>query len=313
MAVLNHHIVAASNRDATALFFSDALGLDSPVGFGPFAVLKVGPDTTLDFVETEGQIHQQHYAFLVSEEEFDKSFRWIRDHDLRYWSDPLRQEAGTINYWDDGRGVYFDDPNGHLLEIITRPYGSGGTKAAAPHPLVASALPVPSGREETRGDSRKEGAGQVQASTSGPHEAGSSSWTTPVERMYFAWNDALSHNDVEGLVELYATDAHFESPLVSHLLGTESGVLHGREELRALFEQLAQRKPPVRQYHRSGYLTDGKRLVFEYPREAGQGEQMDFVESMELDDEGMIQRHCVYWGWFGVGVLQRDEYRRMPA
>lgn len=71
---------------------------------------------------------------------------------------------------------------------------------------------------------------------------------------------------------------------------------------------LAARKPPVRTYHRSGYLTDGKRLIWEYPRDAGAGEQMDFVEVMELDDDGLIRRHCVYWGWFGVGVLQRDEY-----
>lgn len=70
--------------------------------------------------------------------------------------------------------------------------------------------------------------------------------------MYFAWDDALSHNDVERLVGLYAIDAHFQSPLVPHLLGTESGVLHGRSELRSLFEQLAQRKPPVRRYHRNG-------------------------------------------------------------
>jgi hypothetical protein len=65
---------------------------------------------------------------------------------------------------------------------------------------------------------------------------------------------------------------------------------------------LAARKPPVRTYHRSGYLTDGKRLIWEYPRAAGAGEQMDFVEVMELDDDGLIRRPCVYWGWFGVGV-----------
>jgi len=134
--------------------------------------------------------------------------------------------------------------------------------------------------------------------------------STPVERIYFAWNDALSRNDAEGLLALYARDAHFESPLVPHLLGTKGGVLHGHDELRPLFDMLAERKPPVRQYYRSGYLTDGKRLIWEYPRDAGKGEQMDFVEVMDLNDEGLIQRHCVYWGWFGVGVLQRDEYHR---
>ncbi len=72
------------------------------------------------------------------------------------------------------------------------------------------------------------------------------SGTTPVERMYFAWNDALSHNDADTLLALYAEDAWFQSPLVPHLLGTESGVLHGRKELRPLFDMLAERKPPVR-------------------------------------------------------------------
>ncbi len=134
--------------------------------------------------------------------------------------------------------------------------------------------------------------------------------STPVERMYFAWNEALARNDAGALLSLYAKDAHFESPLVPHLLGTDSGVLRGHGELRRLFDLLAQRKPPVRQYSRTGYLTDGKRLIWEYPRDAGGGEQMDFVESMELNDEGLIQRHCVYWGWFGVRVLQRNEYHR---
>ena len=122
----------------------------------------------------------------------------------------------------------------------------------------------------------------------------SAAGATPVERMYFAWDEALSHNDADRLLSLYARDAHFESPLVPHLLTTESGVLRDHEELRRLFALLAQRKPPVRQYHRTGYLTDGRRLIWEYPREAGKGEQMDFVEAMEINDEGLIQRHCVY-------------------
>ncbi|NOJ42146.1 nuclear transport factor 2 family protein [Bradyrhizobium australiense] len=134
--------------------------------------------------------------------------------------------------------------------------------------------------------------------------------STPVERMYFAWNDALSRNDAAGLLELYAEDAWLESPLVPHLLGIDRGYLHGRNELRRLFDLVAERKPPVRQYFRTGYLTDGKRLIWEYLRDAGKGEQMDFVEVMDLNDDGLIQRHCVYWGWFGFRVLQRNEYHR---
>lgn len=136
------------------------------------------------------------------------------------------------------------------------------------------------------------------------------SGATPVEQMYFAWNDALSHSDTETLLGLYAEDAVLESPLVPHLLGATSGRLQGREQLRPLFDLLAKRKPPVWQYYRTSYLTDGKRLIWEYPRHAGKGEQMDFAEVMELNDEGLIQRHCVHWGWFGFRVLQRDEYRR---
>jgi len=75
---------------------------------------------------------------------------------------------------------------------------------------------------------------------------------TPVERIYFAWDDALARNDAAALLALYAEDAWFESPLVPHLLGTERGVLHGRKQLRLLFDRLAERKPPVRQYRRTG-------------------------------------------------------------
>lgn len=133
---------------------------------------------------------------------------------------------------------------------------------------------------------------------------------SPVEHMYFAWNDALSRNDAETLLALYARDAVLESPLIPHLLGMDSGVLRGHDQLRPLFAKLAERKPPVRQYYRTPYLTDGKRLIWEYPRDAGKGEQMDFAEVMELNDEGLIQWHHVYWGWFGFRVLQRNEYHR---
>ncbi|MBV8394309.1 MAG: nuclear transport factor 2 family protein, partial [Alphaproteobacteria bacterium] len=113
--------------------------------------------------------------------------------------------------------------------------------------------------------------------------------------MYFAWNDALSANDTDTLLLLYAEDAVLESPLVPHLLGGRNGRLQGRPELKRLFDLLGERKPPVRQYHRTPYLTDGKRLIWEYPRDAGRGEQMDFAEVMELNEQGLIQRHCVYW------------------
>jgi hypothetical protein len=130
-----------------------------------------------------------------------------------------------------------------------------------------------------------------------------------IERIYREWDERLSKNDAEGVVALYAPDALFESPLVPHLMNTEHGVLHGHGELRPFFRKLAQRKPEVRRRYRTGYLTDGRTLIWEYPREAPGGDQMDFAEVMEIDG-GLIQRHRVYWGWFGVRVLQTDAYHR---
>ncbi|GAB3976867.1 hypothetical protein GCM10029978_064960 [Actinoallomurus acanthiterrae] len=72
------------------------------------------------------RIDPQHYAFLVSEEEFDAIFGRIQEAGVTYYADPFHQEPGRINHLDGGRGAYFSDPNGHNLEIITRPYGSGG-------------------------------------------------------------------------------------------------------------------------------------------------------------------------------------------
>jgi ketosteroid isomerase-like protein len=134
--------------------------------------------------------------------------------------------------------------------------------------------------------------------------------TTPVERVYFAWDDALSRNDKAALLALYAADAVIESPLIPHVLKSERGIVHGEAEIRALLDEVAARKPPARQFHRTGYLTDGTRLIWEYPRETPDGEQMDFVEAMELNEQGLIQRHRVYWGWYGVRVIQRDQYHR---
>jgi catechol 2,3-dioxygenase-like lactoylglutathione lyase family enzyme len=138
MAVrLNHTIVAARDKDVAARFVAEVLGLPAPVSVGPFAVMQVG-DTSLDFVDSSDEIVSQHYAFLANENEFDEIFGRIRERGLVYWADPYRREPGRINEWDGGRGVYFDDPNGHLLEVITRPYGSGGTTAPNVHPLFAS-------------------------------------------------------------------------------------------------------------------------------------------------------------------------------
>ena len=133
---LNHTIVHARDCAATAAFLTEVLGLPPPRRLGHFTVVQVG-DTSLDFLPAEGAIAQRHFAFLVSEAEFDEIFARLRQRGLTWWADPFRRQAGEINRWDDGRGLYFDDPNGHLLEIITRPYGSGGLEAEHVNPLLA--------------------------------------------------------------------------------------------------------------------------------------------------------------------------------
>ena len=100
-----------------------------------------------------------------------------------------------------------------------------------------------------------------------------------------------------------------ESPLVRHLLKSETGIVRGGEKLREFIRIVFERTPPARRRYRSGFFTDGKKLMWEYPRATPDGEQMDFVEVMEIED-GLIHRHRVYWGWFGVKVLQEDRYHR---
>ncbi|MFF8970650.1 VOC family protein [Streptomyces sp. NPDC014995] len=122
---LNHTIVAAHDRRASARFLADILGLRVSPPFGPFVPVEFPNGVTLDFMNTPGEITPQHYAFLVSEDDFDTIFDRVRAAGLTYWADPFHHHRDEINHNDGGRGVYFDDPNGHRLEILTRPYGSG--------------------------------------------------------------------------------------------------------------------------------------------------------------------------------------------
>jgi catechol 2,3-dioxygenase-like lactoylglutathione lyase family enzyme len=119
---LNHTIVAARDKRASAAFLAEVLGLGPPTSFGPFAVVELDNDVSLDFMD-DPQVHPRHYAFLVTEEEFDEIFGRIRARGLDFWADPFERHPGEINTNDGGRGVYWHDPDGHVLEIITRPYG----------------------------------------------------------------------------------------------------------------------------------------------------------------------------------------------
>ncbi|MQA05619.1 MAG: VOC family protein [Streptosporangiales bacterium] len=123
---LNHTIVAARDREATAQFFAHILGLEVGAPYGPFLPVETGNRVTLDVLQSGAdEIAPQHYAFLVAEDEFDSIFARIEAASVTYYADPAHREAGRINHNDGGRGAYFEDPNGHNLEIITRPYGSG--------------------------------------------------------------------------------------------------------------------------------------------------------------------------------------------
>ena len=123
---LNHTIVYARDKRASATFLAEILGLPAPVPYGPFLGVQAGNEVTLDFIDADGEIASQHYAFLISEAEFDEIFGRILERGVRHWADPGRTHAKEINHNDGGRGCYFRDPSGHFLEIITRPYGSGG-------------------------------------------------------------------------------------------------------------------------------------------------------------------------------------------
>jgi hypothetical protein len=131
-------------------------------------MVSVG-DTSLDYMNVkeyrgaDGEIVPQHDAFLVTEAEFDEILARVQERHLPYWADPGRDQRNRINDWDGGRGVYFEDPNGHMLEAITRPCGSGGTTSARPHPLLASnANAAPENRPNDQ-PVRDEGANMASA------------------------------------------------------------------------------------------------------------------------------------------------------
>lgn len=121
---LNHTIVWCRDKEKSAGFLAQVLGLPEPRRFLHFLIVDLSNGVSLDYFESSEHLSIQHYAFLVSEEEFDRALGRLRERDVMIWADPGRQRAGEINHHFGGRGVYFQDPDGHLMEIITRPYGT---------------------------------------------------------------------------------------------------------------------------------------------------------------------------------------------
>jgi len=135
------------------------------------------------------------------------------------------------------------------------------------------------------------------------------------ERVYVLWDKYARTRDVDGLLSLYADNAVLESPLIPAILDVDSGILRGRSELRHFFEEGGRRRPNelVRWYREPGrFFFDGRMLVWEYPRTAPDGDQIELVEVMELSN-GLIQHHRVYWGWLGVKQLTSSALAKAKA
>jgi len=120
MAVeLNHTIVPSHDKHASAQFLAELLGLSVGAEDGPFVPVALGNGVTLDYMNRQG-FGEEHYAFLVDDATFDAAYQKMRDRGLEHWADPEHTQPGEINTRWGGRGVYFPDPNGHNLEILTR-------------------------------------------------------------------------------------------------------------------------------------------------------------------------------------------------
>ena len=121
---LNHTIVWCRDKQKSSAFLTEMLGLPGPAPFGPMLVVQLANGVSLDFYERSGEIARQHYAFLIDDDEFDQVCARLQGRSLQHWADPAQHYPGEINRHFGGRGLYFEDPDGHLLEVITRPYGS---------------------------------------------------------------------------------------------------------------------------------------------------------------------------------------------
>nr|WP_311527071.1 VOC family protein [uncultured Ralstonia sp.] len=122
---LNHTIVWCRDKQTSTRFLRDILDLPEPISFGQMLVVSLSNGVSLDFFDSDEPIAGQHYAFLISEAEFERAFASVQAKGLTYWADPAKQRPGETYEHNGGRGFYFDDPDGHFLELMTRPYDLG--------------------------------------------------------------------------------------------------------------------------------------------------------------------------------------------
>ena len=116
---LNHTIVCVTDREKSAEFLAGILGLRTEPVDGPFVPIRLANGVTLDFL-TVDEVTGQHYAFLVGEDEFDAAMARLRESGTAYFADPFHRQPDEINHLHGGRGVYFADPDGHNMELLTR-------------------------------------------------------------------------------------------------------------------------------------------------------------------------------------------------
>lgn len=118
----NHTIIASRDRHESARFYRELLELPEAPSWGPFTNIQLSDGVLLQFAEPPVDIQMQHYAFLIDDELFDRAYHRLRDQGVEHWADPHMRRPNEINNEHGGRGVYFKDPAGHAIELITRPY-----------------------------------------------------------------------------------------------------------------------------------------------------------------------------------------------
>jgi catechol 2,3-dioxygenase-like lactoylglutathione lyase family enzyme len=116
---LNHTIVCVTDREKSAEFLAGILGLRTEPVAGPFVPIRLANGVTLDYLRVD-HVTSQHYAFLVGEDDFDAAMARIGRAGITYWADPFHERAGEIGDLNGGRGVYFEDPDGHNMELLTK-------------------------------------------------------------------------------------------------------------------------------------------------------------------------------------------------